>query len=351
MSIDSRSSIRTTATSVTSYDDDASMRSGSPQPSVYSMTSSIRAASYRHEYGRGVNNYSDVYWLPADDEELDRLDLQHRMFQRLMGKYPAPLHDILKDDTPEDPKRALDLGCGSGGWIMDLARDYPHCDCVAVDLVPMQREDMPPNCRSEVDDINFGLQHFFNAFHVVHARLISSGIRDYEYLVDHISGALRPGGLVDILEFDFRVYGPDRKPFTIMPNSNAPYFARWMSLLNMAVRQRGGSPDAANSIHSYVLEHGAYEDVIYREYFIPTAPFMSKRDPNYSYIRPISETFRDDIYAFLQSGRPILLASGLCETVVDSLAQNAHDELRDARTVSYIRVENVYARKIQQPAP
>ena len=72
MSIDSRSS-RMAPSSVTSHDADTDMRSGSPAPSVYSVTSSIRAASYRHEYGRGVNNYSDVYWLPADEEELKRL--------------------------------------------------------------------------------------------------------------------------------------------------------------------------------------------------------------------------------------------------------------------------------------
>jgi hypothetical protein len=40
---------------------------------MYSVTSSIRAASYRQEYGRGINNYSEVYQLPADDEELERL--------------------------------------------------------------------------------------------------------------------------------------------------------------------------------------------------------------------------------------------------------------------------------------
>jgi hypothetical protein len=74
MSIDSRSS-RNAPSSVTSMDD-ASMRSASPAPSVYSVTSSIRAAAYRHEYGRGVNNYSDIYWLPADDEELERLGAQ-----------------------------------------------------------------------------------------------------------------------------------------------------------------------------------------------------------------------------------------------------------------------------------
>lgn len=52
---------------------DISMRSQSPVPSVASFTSSLRAQAYRQEYGRGLNNYSDVYRLPADDEELDRL--------------------------------------------------------------------------------------------------------------------------------------------------------------------------------------------------------------------------------------------------------------------------------------
>lgn len=66
MSLDaSEASSRTSA--------DLSMRSASPVPSVASVTSSLRAQAYRHEYGRGLNNYSDVYRLPADDEELDRL--------------------------------------------------------------------------------------------------------------------------------------------------------------------------------------------------------------------------------------------------------------------------------------
>lgn len=124
------------ATSATSHDVD--MRSASPAPSVYSVTSSIRAASYRHEYGRGINNYSDVYRLPADDEEFERLgtrppyirrvsgvasqtdspppDQQHNIFMEVMGKYPPPLAQIVADDTPGEPKTCIDLGCGSGSW-------------------------------------------------------------------------------------------------------------------------------------------------------------------------------------------------------------------------------------------
>ncbi len=81
-------SSRSAPSSATSYD--VSMRSGSPAPSVYSVSSSIRVASYRHEYGRGLNNYSEVYRLPADDEELDRLGIfsfepsfEHNILTRL----------------------------------------------------------------------------------------------------------------------------------------------------------------------------------------------------------------------------------------------------------------------------
>ena len=49
-----------------------SMRSASPS-SVVSMSSSMREAAYREEYGRHLNNYSEVYRLPADTEELERL--------------------------------------------------------------------------------------------------------------------------------------------------------------------------------------------------------------------------------------------------------------------------------------
>ena len=58
------------ASSATDIQDHASISSGA---SVFSMSSSIRAQSFKYEYGRNLNNYSEVYQLPADGEELDRL--------------------------------------------------------------------------------------------------------------------------------------------------------------------------------------------------------------------------------------------------------------------------------------
>lgn len=33
----------------------------------------MRDKIYKEEFGRNLNNYSDVYRLPADEEELERL--------------------------------------------------------------------------------------------------------------------------------------------------------------------------------------------------------------------------------------------------------------------------------------
>lgn len=72
------------------YDfDQVHVRSVSPGPSIYSVTSSIREDLLINVHGRLVNNHSDVYHLPADDEEIDRLGNnipRHPEFLHLPGK-------------------------------------------------------------------------------------------------------------------------------------------------------------------------------------------------------------------------------------------------------------------------
>ncbi|KAH7922843.1 S-adenosyl-L-methionine-dependent methyltransferase [Leucogyrophana mollusca] len=327
---------------------DLSMRSASPAPSVFSVTSSLRAQAFRHEYGRGLNNYSEVYRLPADDEELDRLDRQHDMFCEVIGKYPPPLPEIMAEDPHGETKAVLDLGCGSGSWIMDVAREFPHASAVAVDLVPMQSLSMPANCRSEVDDINLGLEHFYGDFNVVHVQLISSGVKDYHGLIEHISHVLRPGGLIDLTEFPFSFTGFEREE--ILPPAGAyepPWTTLWMSYANRAVRARGGDADAAKNIHRWILEHPAFEDVHYREFWIPLSPWLQGNDAYTAKWNRIGATMRDDLMAFIKGGRPLLLGSGLSEEFVNDIQEKAFAELAEAKTPLYVLIQNVYARKRQ----
>ncbi|KAJ6520254.1 hypothetical protein C8R45DRAFT_954465 [Mycena sanguinolenta] len=328
----------------TSYD--VSMRSASPTPSVWSMNSAMREQAFKREFGRELNNYSEVYRLPADDEELDRLNQQHEMFVEIMGKYPPCLPEVMRNDVPGETKACIDLGCGSGAWIMELAREFPHSQTVAVDLVPMQSVTMPDNCRSEVDDINLGLEHFYGDFNVVHARLISSGIKDYPRLIDQIAHCLRPRGLLCMMEFDFHVWDhmPDgnHRRCDLEPSSIAePWLARWMINANVAARNAGGDPDAATHLHGWINSHPAFEDVVYQDYWVPVSPHASFN----GFQKRIGAQMRDDILSFLKSGRPLLLGNGVPEPIVDELQVNAERELRSAARAQYIRCQNVYCRK------
>ncbi|KAF8204302.1 hypothetical protein K438DRAFT_1580170 [Mycena galopus ATCC 62051] len=328
----------------TSYD--VSMRSASPTPSVWSITNSMREQAFKSEYGRELNNYSEVYRLPADDEELDRLNQQHDMFIEVMGKYPPCLPEVMRDDTVGETKACLDLGCGSGAWIMQVAREFPNSTTVAVDLVPMQSLTMPDNCRSEVDDINLGLEHFYGDFNVVHARLISSGIKDYPKLIEQAAHCLRPAGLLMMMEFDFHVWeclsNGNYKRCDLDPSTiGEPWLARWMVFASVAARMAGGDPDAATHLEGWIRSHPALEDIVYQDYWVPVSPHASLND----FQKRISAQMRDDILSFLKSGRPLLLGSGVPEAIVDELQVNAERELRTAARPQYIRIQSLHCRK------
>jgi len=272
------------------------------------------------------------------------------MLKGAMGKYyPESLPHIMADNVPGETKAVLDLGCGSGSWSLEVARDFPHCSVVAVDLVPMQILVMPPNLRSEVDDINLGLEHFYGDFNVVHARLISAGITDYPTLIDHVSRVLRPGGLIDFYEFGYNVYDENKRLIAVQTNYlGAPWFPRWMAFTNMAVRQRGGSPHAAAHLHTWITQHEAFEQVVSQSFWIGASPWMRGDDPESVKRRALGESMRDDIFAFLKSARPLLLGSKLDEALIDELEDQARTELLEARIPYFICVEETYARKLSE---
>ncbi|KZP28967.1 S-adenosyl-L-methionine-dependent methyltransferase [Athelia psychrophila] len=334
---------RSEASSRTSVD--MSERSPSPARSVVSVTGSLRAQAIREEHGRGVNNYSDVYLLPADDDEVNRLNKQHILMTKIMGKYPPPMLEVMRQDDHGETKAILDLGCGGGNWIMDAAHDFPEASCVAVDLVPMQILEMPPNCRSEVDDINLGLEHFYGDFNVVHMRLINTGIKDYAGLIVHISRILRAGGLIDMLEFGYKIF--DDKRQVVLPSEapGSPWLPRWFDKIHIAVGRRGGCLDSASQMYGWVKEIPAFKDVTYRGFWTPTSPWLKGHDSETRRQNDLGWLMRDDIKEFLKSGRPLLLASGLSAAYVDELEDGCRKELDEAKTPHYMVLEQVYARR------
>ncbi|KAJ4196191.1 hypothetical protein NW759_016423 [Fusarium solani] len=104
--------------------------------STASVTSSI--LNYRLENGRTYHAYKEgKYYMPNDEKENNRLDLQHNLFLLTFGNKLG----LSPPNLPEfKTGRVLDLGTGTGIWAIDFADEHPETEVIGVDLSPTQPE-------------------------------------------------------------------------------------------------------------------------------------------------------------------------------------------------------------------
>lgn len=85
-----------------------------------------------------------------DSTELARATYQDRFLTRHMGGVFPELEDI------SFVSRILDVGCGPGGWALDVAHDYPKIEVVGIDLSEMMIEYASACARSQgMDNARF----------------------------------------------------------------------------------------------------------------------------------------------------------------------------------------------------
>lgn len=144
---------------------DSAIDTSLPTSSTASISSSIM--KYRQENGRTYHAYKDgKYFLPNDENENDRLDLQHHQFcLTFRGKlFLAPV--------PKTLHRVLDVGTGTGIWAIDFADEHPESEVLGVDLSPIQPSFVPPNCAFQIDDVE---EHwtFSHKFDFIYSRMMT----------------------------------------------------------------------------------------------------------------------------------------------------------------------------------
>lgn len=208
-----------------------------------SLTSSV--VDYQYENGRRYHAFREgEYHLPNDENEQDRLDMQHAIYRYALDDrlYLAPvpkgqLHDV------------LDVGCGTGLWAMDVADENPEAQVLGFDLSPIQPEMVPPNARFLVDDCNAEWV-FQERFDLIHTRALTPGIKDWPRYLRQAYAHLKPGGYIELHE----IHVP--AGCTEASADPKPYFVEWSEGLRDGGLKTGLDFSAPKKLEGLLHEAG-----------------------------------------------------------------------------------------------
>ncbi|RGB39068.1 S-adenosyl-L-methionine-dependent methyltransferase [Rhizophagus diaphanus] len=142
------------------------------------------------------------YFLPSADKNIERLQMQHYLFSKCVWRsnYSSPL----EENFELGGAKVLDVQCGSGIWMSDLATEYSNSTFVGIDDdAERARIEMElPNAAFLHHNLMEGLPFPDDTFDFVHQRFFTSvNEADWEnYILPEIVRILKPGGWVELME-------------------------------------------------------------------------------------------------------------------------------------------------------
>ncbi|KAJ3544246.1 hypothetical protein NM208_g3155 [Fusarium decemcellulare] len=285
--------------------------------STASLRSSIR------EY-----NMINEYYLPSDEHESERLDLQnHQLLLTFGGKrYFAP--------NAETAKRVLDVGTGTGIWAVEFADEHPHAEVIGVDIAAIQPTFVPPNCTFEIDDAEKEWT-WSQKFDYIFVRLMVGSLADWDKFTRKCFENLEPGGWLEVIDPTFPASSDDG---TLKPNSP---LNRWDELTSKGAANLGRPFDEGVN-HEKRLKEQGFVNVTRKSFKWPINTWP--KDPKY---KEIGLWTLANIERNLESISTILLAHGLGMSQEEILVfiSEVRAEMRNPRVHAYWEVFVVTGQK------
>ncbi|KAJ3033364.1 hypothetical protein HDV00_006472 [Rhizophlyctis rosea] len=251
-----------------------------------------------------------LYVLPNDDEEMDRLHLQHYVMKlQFKSNFSAPVSSLLH--TPG--AKVLDVGCGSGIWAFEMASDFPKSHITGFDLSPVQPSNVKPkNVEFLTGDLTkLPLPFADNTFDYVHMRLLVLALRTefWPILIGELVRIVKPGGWLEMTEArDFAMKGPTKVP-------------NLMGILADGCAARGCDIQIALKLKSYMEFQPLLTSVqeVTHGHHSPVHPTDKEG------LR-IARMYGDDITAALMGLKSQLVAKGICAEGEYGMLVRAHVE-------------------------
>ncbi|KAI8355098.1 S-adenosyl-L-methionine-dependent methyltransferase [Choanephora cucurbitarum] len=226
----------------------------------------------------GVTN--SAYWFPNDNEEMDRLVGQHFAVKSL---FEGNIREsILKGlDMENKPAMVLDVGCGPGTWIMDVATRYPQSEFIGIDLCDVfPNRIRPPNVTFQVGNVLESLPFPDNTFDFVNMRLFVIAFKTHEWpqALKEVYRVLKPGGYVQMIECGMLERGSEYVKFI-------------GGIFKEFIENRGQEPYIASKLPS-LLESEQFRVVD-----------SITKDAHIGHPNPLSREFLSDVISIIKTAR------------------------------------------------
>jgi ubiquinone/menaquinone biosynthesis C-methylase UbiE len=222
---------------------------------------------------------SSAYFIHDSSTELARLVKQERALAKALGGLLPEQEDQEAFVAPL--QRVLDAACGSGGWVLEMARTYPHLEVLGFDIdarmIEYATTQAPAsgfaNAGFRVLDARQPLDYPDDFFDLVSARWLGGvGPQKWVSTLQEFKRVICPGGYVRLTETE---------TFSL---SNSAALEQLSSMFTQALKRVGLSlsPDGRHygitpMLASFVREAG-YENIRRRPLVIDWSSGMPDHD-------------------------------------------------------------------------
>ncbi|OLN81544.1 Phosphoethanolamine N-methyltransferase [Colletotrichum chlorophyti] len=310
--------------------DDASTIDDRISSYTASLTSS--AVDYPEEYGRRYHAFREgSYQYPNDEREMDRLDFNHALVLKTIGKpFLAPIEE-------DKVHHVLDIGTGTGIWAMEMGDQFPNAEVIGFDLSAIQPEWVPPNVKFEIDDAESDWIRE-TQFDFIFARYLAFSIADWPKLVRNIHANLNPGGWAEFQDYDL-LFESDDGTLTEKHETQ-----RWDKLACEIGDKIGRTGRPGPKLYDWVKEAG-FKNIVYHHYKIPVGPWA--KDKYYKDIGMLNLIqLLDGLEAFTL--KPFCGVLGWTTEEAQVLLANVRSELKTGAFHAHMSFYVVYGQKVEE---
>lgn len=268
------------------------------------------------------SQYGHGYVLNQESAaEKARLLLQDRLLNEAMGG----LLPEQKKEHLQKMQHVLDIGCGPGGWVIDVAKTYEHIYVTGIDssktmITHAQEEKKLHELKNvEFEEMNVlqPLRFADSTFDLVNIRSAVGYVpqQDWHRLLKECYRITKVGGILRLTEAD------------TMGLTNSSAYEKHHRLGTQAMWKfgYGFSPDGATlgitPMLSRLLKEAGYENIGLQPYFF-----------DFSYGTDLYSSYKQNIEFVFEAGRPLLVQAGVVTLgEIEKLYVQMLEEIRDAQ--------------------